>query len=150
MSSISADFATFVRFEIDLWNAVEQRLRSVDGAVTLGRHSILELAAADPTLRIQDIAEAAGITVGAASRLTDRIEADGLVTRERHPTDRRSSRIVLTDAGRNALDTTTPAITAALTDVLGSTGGQHLADIVAVIRTIELDAEPTETTEAIR
>jgi DNA-binding MarR family transcriptional regulator len=149
METTRAGFAALVRFEIELWNAVEQRLRHVDGAVTLGRHSILELASASPNLRIQDIADSVGITVGAASRLTDRIEADGLLTRERHPTDRRSSHIVLTAAGRAALDVTSPAIDAALADILGASGQEGLVEIAAVIERIGLaETAPAELTVA--
>lgn len=144
MTHIRSDFTTLVRFQIELWNAVEQQLRPVEGAVTLARHDILELAAADPSLRIQDIADAVRITVGAASRLTDRMEADGLLTRERHPTDRRSSRIVLTDAGRAALAVTSPAIDAALERTLGPSGRAVLAKLATGIRGLGAVAAGTE------
>ncbi|SKA96225.1 DNA-binding transcriptional regulator, MarR family [Agreia bicolorata] len=124
-----------MHFETDLWNQVERRLRAVDRAVSLGRHRILELAAVDgSSTRVQDIADDLLITVGAASRLTDRLEADGLVSRAPHPTDRRGSIIVPTDSGRHALETTTPAIDTALESILGADGAAALATIADLLR----------------
>lgn len=134
MASISDDFRTLVRFETEVWNEVERRLRAVDGAVSLGRESILELTASEAPVRVQDVARQLRITVGAASRLTDRLEADGLVARAPHPTDRRGSRIVLTEAGARALAVTTPAIEAALRAVLGEEGAAALARVADLVR----------------
>lgn len=122
-----------MHFETELWNEVERRLRVVDGAVSLGRQRILELATADGSTRVQDVADELLITVGAASRLTDRLEADGLVVRAPHPTDRRGSAIVPTDSGRQALAITTPAIDAALEGILGADGAAALAAIAALL-----------------
>ena len=47
--------------------------------------------------------DALRITVGATSKLVDRIEATGLIRRELDADDRRASRVALTDAGRQAL-----------------------------------------------
>lgn len=119
-------FLTLVRYETAVWNAVEVRLRTVDGAVSLGRHGILALADEVEGLRVQDVADRLTITVGAASRLVDRMEADGLLARRPHPQDRRSSCLSLTDAGASALAVTAPAIDTALADVLGSDGAARL------------------------
>ncbi|BDZ51358.1 hypothetical protein GCM10025867_35990 [Frondihabitans sucicola] len=45
---------------------------------------------------------ALGLTTGATTALIDRLENGGYVTREPHPTDRRSTRLVLTDTGLTA------------------------------------------------
>ncbi|SMH43986.1 DNA-binding transcriptional regulator, MarR family [Rathayibacter oskolensis] len=133
MASTLTDFRALVRFETDLWNEVERRLRAVEGAVSLGRHRILELAAADGSTRVQDIAEELLITVGAASRLADRLEADGLIARTPHPSDRRGSLIAPTESGRRALEITTPAIDSALEGVLGASGSAALATIAGLL-----------------
>ncbi|WP_082499053.1 MULTISPECIES: MarR family winged helix-turn-helix transcriptional regulator [unclassified Rathayibacter] len=134
MGSIAADFRALVQFETDVWNQVERRLRAVDGAVSLGRHRILELAATDrATTRVQDVSDDLLITVGAASRLIDRLEADGLVERTPHPSDRRGSILLPTEAGRRALAITTPAIDDALEGILGADGAAALATVAALL-----------------
>jgi DNA-binding MarR family transcriptional regulator len=51
-------------------------------------------------MRIGDIARALRITVGAASKLIDRIEAQQLVARQPDSQDRRASIVVLCHTGR--------------------------------------------------
>ena len=65
MTTPREQFSALVRFQIDLWNDVEQRLRGVEGAVSLGRHGILELAGDAEGARVQDISVRLRITVGA-------------------------------------------------------------------------------------
>ncbi|NQX28904.1 MarR family transcriptional regulator [Microbacteriaceae bacterium VKM Ac-2854] len=138
MDSIRTPFNTVVRAQIDLWNALERRLRSVPGAVSIGRCDVLEVAGAAESARVQDIAAALRITVGGASRLVDRLEADGLLVREAHPSDRRSSRVVLTEAGRAALAITVPAINAALAELLGPAGSRELRSAAAALARVRL------------
>lgn len=140
MTTPREQFSALVRFQIDLWNDVEQRLRGVEGAVSLGRHGILELAGEAEGARVQDISVRLRITVGAVSRLVDRMEADGLLERRPHPDDRRSSRILLTESGREALAVTGPAIDAALEDVLGAEGGRRLAAVAEAIGAGDTDS----------
>ena len=148
MTTPREQFSALVRFQIDLWNDVEQRLRGVEGAVSLGRHGILELAGEAEGARVQDISVRLRITVGAVSRLVDRMEADGLLERRPHPDDRRSSRILLTESGREALAVTGPAIDAALEDVLGAEGGRRLAAVAAVAEAIGAgDTDSTDSTD---
>ena len=51
-------------------------------------------------LRMKELAEKMGITTGTLTVMVDRLEKNGLVIRQPHPTDRRSYVIVLTDLGR--------------------------------------------------
>ena len=51
-------------------------------------------------LRMKELAEKMGITTGTLTVMVDRLEKNGLVTRQPHSTDRRSFVIVLTDLGR--------------------------------------------------
>jgi DNA-binding MarR family transcriptional regulator len=119
-SPLGKYFDALVLHETRLWAMVEQRVRSAEGTVTLGRFEILcTVGRAEGGCRVQDIAEALLITVGAASRIVDRLVTDGLLARSPHPTDRRSYRLGLTPDGRQALDTTAPALEEALTDLLG-------------------------------
>lgn len=50
-------------------------------------------------LRMKELAEKMGITTGTLTVMIDRLEKNGLVARQPHPTDRRSYVIVLTERG---------------------------------------------------
>jgi DNA-binding MarR family transcriptional regulator len=52
-----------------------------------------------PGCRVEEIRQELGITVGAASKLVDRLERDGLAVRSANPSDRRSSLVALTAEG---------------------------------------------------
>jgi DNA-binding MarR family transcriptional regulator len=98
MADLPALFADLVRLEIELWDAVEARLRA-ELHVGLGAAQTLAVVAAVPECRVHDIVRGLSITVGGASKTVDRLERTGLVARRPHPSDRRSSLIALTPAG---------------------------------------------------
>ena len=98
MTDLPDLFADLVRLEIELWDAVEARLRSELG-VGLATAQTLAVVATVDDCRVHDIVRGLSITVGGASKTVDRLERDGLVTRRPHPSDRRSSVIRLTRAG---------------------------------------------------
>jgi DNA-binding MarR family transcriptional regulator len=98
MADLPDLFADLVRLEIELWNAVEARLRA-DLGISLATAQTLAVVAAVRDCRVHDIVRDLSITVGGASKTVDRIERDGLVARRPHPSDRRSSVIALTRAG---------------------------------------------------
>lgn len=95
-------FDTIVRLETNLWNLVESELLRTGrvGLGTLQALRVLDGMGGDG--RVQDLSRGLSITVGAASKLVDRLERDGLAERRDHPGDRRSSLISLTDAGARA------------------------------------------------
>jgi MarR family transcriptional regulator, organic hydroperoxide resistance regulator len=98
-TSIVDVFDDLVRVQIVLWEAVDRRVRR-DLGLPLGRVEGLRAVVRVPSCRVQDVATALRVTVGAASKLTDRLVAGGLVVREPHPDDRRSSVLVPTPEGR--------------------------------------------------
>jgi len=93
-----------VHLEITLWNRVDARLRDEHGLplaffwplYVVGRSN-------DESLRVGELAEALGLTVGGTSKIVDRIERLGLLRREPDAADRRASRVVLTADGRRSL-----------------------------------------------
>jgi MarR family transcriptional regulator, organic hydroperoxide resistance regulator len=95
-------FHQLVRFETELWNAVDARLRS-EFNLPLSRLEPMQVIARRPSCRVNDIAEELSITIGGTSKLVDRIEAAGYCVRRANPDDRRSSFIELTTAGRRVL-----------------------------------------------
>jgi DNA-binding MarR family transcriptional regulator len=96
-------FDVLVRYEIALWNSVDQQLRR-HGQIGLGPlHALRVVDRYGGQARVQDLSGDIGITVGAASKLVDRLERDGLAVRRPNPANRRSSLVGLTEAGRAAL-----------------------------------------------
>ncbi|MGH3257952.1 MAG: MarR family winged helix-turn-helix transcriptional regulator [Streptosporangiaceae bacterium] len=92
-------FNDIVRFEIELWNAVDARLKN-EFDLPLTHFEPMSVIAGLPGCRVYDIARELGITTGGTSKLVDRIEASGYCRRLPNPEDRRSSLLELTPAGK--------------------------------------------------
>ncbi|RYV52813.1 MarR family winged helix-turn-helix transcriptional regulator [Pengzhenrongella frigida] len=123
-------FDVLVRYETQLWNHLDDRLQTA-GAVSLATLSALRVVRRRTGgCRVQEIRTDLGITVGAASKLVDRLERDGLAVRSAHPQDRRSSLIALTPAGDAAHDTGVALLDSALTDHLA---GERSAAATTVV-----------------
>jgi DNA-binding MarR family transcriptional regulator len=112
-------FSDLVRLEIELWDAVDRRLRDAPG-IPLGSFEIMRIVAATPGCRVYDIARQLSITVGGTSKAVDRIEACGHVVRRSNPDDRRSSIIELTPAGEQVLAEAGAVVDAELEARLGA------------------------------
>lgn len=96
-------FEDLVRFQIEVWNAVDARLqRTLDLPVAI--HQPLRIMAERGDCRVADISERLVITVGGASKIVDRLEARGLCERRANPGDRRSSLLGLTVEGEAVLE----------------------------------------------
>jgi DNA-binding MarR family transcriptional regulator len=95
-------FSELIRFETELWNAVDARLRS-EHDLQLTWFEPMQVMSKYPACRVLDIKDELSITVGGASKLVDRIAAAGLCRRRANPDDRRSQIIELTPAGRRLL-----------------------------------------------
>jgi DNA-binding MarR family transcriptional regulator len=104
MSDLRQVFNEVIRFEIEIWNGVDARLRS-EFNLPLTHFEPMSVIDRHGECRVYEIASELGITTGGASKLIDRIEADGLCRRRPNPEDRRSSLLELTPAGRKLLQT---------------------------------------------
>lgn len=101
---MTAFLDVLVRYETYLWNHLDDGLQA-EGGVPLGTLMALRVVRRHPeSCRVQEIRVELGITVGAASKLVDRLERDGLGVRSANPSDRRSSIVALTPAGDAAHD----------------------------------------------
>ncbi len=92
-------FTDIIRFEIELWNAVDARLKS-EFDLPLTHFEPMSVIDSVPGCRVYDIATELGITTGGTSKLIDRIEANGYCRRLPNPADRRSSLLELTEEGK--------------------------------------------------
>ncbi|MFC7025686.1 MarR family winged helix-turn-helix transcriptional regulator [Promicromonospora thailandica] len=125
-----------MRYETELWAMVESRLAAA-GAVSLATLEALRVVDRHAgRCRVHEVSEDLSITVGAASKLVDRIERAGLVRRAPNPQDRRSALVVLTPAGADALAFADDTAGRALADHLDPSGVDvaALADALAVLR----------------
>ena len=102
MPDMQVLFHELVRFQIELWNAVDVRLRAIH-ELPLGWYESMRAISAHPSCRVNDIADELVVTVGGISKLVDRLEAAGLCKRRANPDDRRSSIIELTGSGKRLL-----------------------------------------------
>ena len=77
------------------------------------------------------------------TNIVDRLETQGLVTRVRHPTDRRTTLCEITAAGRDRVKTATDAITAADFGIagLGTRDVERLIELLAAFRHASGDFE---------
>jgi MarR family transcriptional regulator, organic hydroperoxide resistance regulator len=95
-------FNDLIRFEIEIWNAAEARLKA-EFDLPLTHFEPMSVIDRIPGCRVYDIAAELKITTGGASKLVDRIEASGYCHRRPNPDDRRSSLLELTPQGRRLL-----------------------------------------------
>jgi MarR family transcriptional regulator, organic hydroperoxide resistance regulator len=95
-------FNDIIRFEIEIWNAIDARLKA-DFDLPLTHFEPMSVINRLPGCRVYDIATELGITTGGTSKLVDRIEARGYCRRLPNPADRRSSLLELTAEGRRVL-----------------------------------------------
>jgi DNA-binding MarR family transcriptional regulator len=119
MADLRTLFHELTRFETELWNAVDARLRA-DFDLPLSRFEPMLVISRRRQCRVYDIAEELSVTVGGTSKLVDRIEASGHCVRRPNPGDRRSSIIELTPQGKRLVTAAGRALDDELTTRLGS------------------------------
>ena len=102
MSEARELFHDLIRFESELWSAIDERLLA-DVGLPLSWFEPMTVIDQNEVCRVNDIAEALSITVGGTSKLVDRLETAGLCVRRPNPDDRRSSMISLTPFGKQRL-----------------------------------------------
>lgn len=91
-------FNRLTRFEAELWNAVDRRLRAEHG-LALNRFEPMQVIGQRVRCRVFDISSELSLTIGGTSKLVDRLEEAGLCRRLPNPDDGRSSLIELTEDG---------------------------------------------------
>ena len=144
MTDLLVLFDQLIRFETELWNAVDARLRA-EFDLPLSRLEPMQVIARCSSCRVYDIADELSITIGGTSKLVDRIEAAGYCVRRANPDDRRSSIIELTAAGRRVLAKATKVFEDELRTRIGSAvperSLQQLYATLVKLRSANLDAE---------
>ena len=119
MKDLKQLFSELIRFETELWNSIDARLRDAHD-LPLHKFEPMQIIATQPGCRVYDIAGTLSLTTGGVSKLVDSIEASGYCRRRPNPGDRRSSIIELTAAGKRLLARATKTFEAELEMRLGS------------------------------
>ena len=124
MTDLKKLFSELIRFETELWNAIDARLRA-EFDLPLSRFEPMQIIGRRGACRVNDIAEELVITVGGTSKLVDRIQAAGHCRRRSNPHDGRSSIIELTAAGKRLLNAATQTFEAELAERLEAAVSPH-------------------------
>jgi len=104
VSRATGDLLILLRTVGSVENYVDTKLSTV--GLSLPKLAALDkLNKAGGSLPLGQLAERLACVKSNVTQLVDRLDADGLVTREFDPNDRRSRLAVLTDAGRRAYET---------------------------------------------
>jgi len=136
MSDATVFFDALLRYEIQLWNVLDAAVERAHG-VSLGRLQALRVVRDHGgRARVQDVSDDLLITVGAASKLVDRLERDGTARRVPNPEDRRSSLIALTTGGERLLDAASATFEAVLADCLPAAlvGAEDLVSLTSTLQ----------------
>lgn len=120
-------FSELVRFETEIWNVVDARLRE-EFDLPLSRFEPMQVIVRTNNCRVYDIADQLGMTVGGVSKLVDRIEAAGYCERRSNPQDRRSSLIELTSEGEELFIRASAAFEMELDRRIGSVLSEKASD----------------------
>ena len=118
MTDVRRLFDDLVGVEIAVWDAVDARLLRECG-LPLSQFMPMRVISSTPGCRVLDVSVQLQVTVGAASKIVDRVVAAGRCVREPNPQDRRSSLLVLTPAGAQALVVADGVFEAGLRELLG-------------------------------
>ena len=136
-------FATLIDTEVRAWSAVESALSEAGNALTLGRFLVLRTVRDTPACRIQEVAASQGITLGAASRLVDRLHRDGLLHRTPCEHDRRATILTVTDTGMTHLASAEAIVTAEQERLLAPLSPNQRERLAHALALIDEAADPT-------
>lgn len=107
------------------------------GDLTLSQWSALVTVESHGRLRIGDIADREGVSAPTATRLVASLEERGLLQRETDASDRRSSHVSITDAGRGQLEEFRQASTAKLARRLSTLSQPDVSRLLDVLPLLE-------------
>ena len=125
----SSLFTALVSAEIRAWNAVESALCEANNPLSLGR--------------IQEVAASQGITLGAASRLVDRLHRDGLLHRTPCEHDRRATILTVTDTGMTHLASAEAIVAAEQERLIAPLSPNQRERLAHALALIDEAADPT-------
>lgn len=142
-TSASSLFTTLVDTEVRAWNAIETALSAAGNALTLGRFLVLRTVRDTPACRIQEVAVSQGITLGAASRLVERLHRDGLLHRVPCKHDRRATILTVSDRGMAHLEEASALVRKEQERLFAPLSTSQRADLMQSLALIAEAGDPT-------
>jgi DNA-binding MarR family transcriptional regulator len=112
------------------------------GGLTLTQWSALSTVDQHGPVRIGDLAERERVSPPTATRMVAALEAEGLLARTGDPTDRRTSYVAVTEAGRQKLEWARGVRTAALAQRLSAMppeDAERLAELLPLLESLLTD-----------
>lgn len=109
---------------------IEDRLYAATGMLLADNEALLNLRHADEPLRMSDIAERLVLSRGGTTKVIDRLEELGLVSRQADPEDRRAVVVEITPEGREVLARARTVIDASLSEMWAATLSDDEAKVV--------------------
>jgi DNA-binding MarR family transcriptional regulator len=135
-SATMAAVTSVMRVQQILQSAVDGALRA--HGLTFARYEALVLLVFSRrgSLPMRVMGERLQLHPTSVTNIVDRLEADGLVKRTRHPTDRRTTLAEITESGRERMAEATAGVTAIDFGLVGLTDQQteQLTDLLAKVR----------------
>jgi len=98
-------FNNFINTQITLWDICNSWAKQCIG-LSLARIEVLKAIESTSNCRVNDISQYVQITVGAASKIVDKLQLSGHIQRRPNPVDSRSSIISLTQDGKAIIEQT--------------------------------------------
>lgn len=139
----SSLFTALVSAELRAWNAVESALCEANNPLSLSRFLVLRAVRDTPACRIQEVAASQGITLGAASRLVDRLHRDGLLHRTPCEHDRRATILTVTDTGMTHLASAEAIVAAEQERLVAPLSPNQRERLAHALALIDEAADPT-------
>jgi DNA-binding MarR family transcriptional regulator len=102
--------------------------------VTLPQYRVLVVLASRGPQRVSELAERLAVNSSSATRMCDRLAAQGLVERESSPSDRRVVCVHITKSGRTLVDHVTKARRAAIGQTVAAMPQNNRAELIAALR----------------
>ena len=109
-------------------------LAAAEGEVTLVQYRALVVLASRGDQRVVDLAEALDVERSTATRMSDRLERKGLITRERSSADRRTVTLALTEAGTDLVSAVTRRRVRDIRQILSRMPEQPRVALVGALR----------------
>jgi DNA-binding MarR family transcriptional regulator len=136
----TTDFATELEAALtELWSSL---LRRNDGDLSRTSASVLAMLDVRPR-RVSELAEAQSVAQPTMTVALQRLEARGLVTRERDAHDRRATNVVITDEGRATLARRRAARAAVLEERIAALDPSARAALAAALPVLHDLADPS-------
>jgi DNA-binding MarR family transcriptional regulator len=131
----------FITAHARIIDAIDRELAAA-GCISLAWYDVLVelLEAPEHRLRMSELARRVVLTRSTLTRLVDRIEAEGLLTRQRSATDRRGAYAVITEKGIAAMRAAWPVYARGIATYFASQLSTGEAQTIAAGLTRMLDA----------